>query len=127
MVERRRILIVDDQARARSSLRVLVNAWLQTRASEAATGAEAVRQVEELHPDVVLMDARMPEMDGIEATRLIKARWPEVHVIVLSLYPEYRSQALAAGAEAFIGKGEPPELLREMLARAIKGRPDGAP
>jgi two-component system NarL family response regulator len=53
----------------------------------------------------------MPEMDGLEATRLIKARWPQVKVIVLSMYADYMADALAAGADAFVSKGEPPERL----------------
>jgi DNA-binding NarL/FixJ family response regulator len=80
-------------------------------AAEAANGIQAIRLVEELCPDLVLMDARMPEMDGLEATRLIKARWQGIRVVVLSMYPEYEEEALAAGADAFISKGDPPECL----------------
>jgi YesN/AraC family two-component response regulator len=54
---------------------------------EAANGQEAVRLLEERGADVVVMDARMPVMDGLEATRLIKDRWPEVRVVVLTMYP----------------------------------------
>jgi DNA-binding NarL/FixJ family response regulator len=80
---------------------------------EATNGREALDQVGRANPDVVLIDVRMPELDGLEATRQIKARWPGTKVIVHSMYPEYRSEALAAGADAFIVKGDPPdELLR---------------
>jgi DNA-binding NarL/FixJ family response regulator len=78
---------------------------------EAANGQEAVRLLEERRADVVLMDARMPVMDGLEATRLIKDRWPEVKVVVLTMYTAYRSEALAAGADAVLVKGCPPERL----------------
>jgi CheY-like chemotaxis protein len=112
-----RILIVDDRLRARQSLKAVVTTWLHIDdVQEAETGAQAVARVEEWLPDVILMDARMPGMDGIEATRLIKARWPNTRVIVLSIYSEYRQDALAAGADAFIGKAEPPEHLLQTLS-----------
>jgi len=114
------ILIVNDQPRARQSLRALLATWPQVKEiREAANGQEAVRLVEESRPDVVLMDARMPEMDGLEATWLIKARWPQVKVIVLSMYADYRTDALAAGADAFVSKGEPPDRLLATLAAVI--------
>jgi DNA-binding NarL/FixJ family response regulator len=71
--------------------------------------------VKEQHPDIVLMDARMPVMDGIEATRLIKSSWPEVKVIVLTMYTSYRADALAAGADGFFSKATPSEQLLEAI------------
>jgi DNA-binding NarL/FixJ family response regulator len=82
---------------------------------EAADGREAVRLVGELHPDVVLMDARMPVMDGLEATRLIKAQWPEVRVVMLTIHPGCRDEALAADAHAFLVKGCPAKDLLEAV------------
>ena len=116
MLKKLRILIADDQGHARRSLRAL----LATRFNlidmcEAVNGIEAIRCVEECKPDLVLMDARMPEMDGIEATRIIKTKSPNVPVIVLSMYGEYRTSALAAGANAFLLKGEPTEQLLAVL------------
>jgi len=116
-----RILIVDDQPRARRSARALLSTW--TRAldiREAGNGREALRLVEELTPDLVLMDVRMPEMDGLEATGQIKARWPQVKVIVLSIYIEHRDEALAAGADAFVGKGEAPEQLLDIVSTVME-------
>ncbi len=116
MTERIRVLVVDDQPRARQSLKALLATWPPlAEVREAANGRQAIGRVEESRPDVVLMDARMPEMDGVEATRLIKAQWPQVKVVVLSMYAEYLDQAVAAGADAFIGKGEPPEKLLHTL------------
>ncbi len=115
------ILIVDDQPRVRQSLRALLaTKFRMTEAHEAANGAEAILCVEECKPDIVLMDARMPVLDGIEATRLIKTSAPKVKVIVMSMYPEYCASALAAGAEAYISKGEPPEQLLKLLAELAR-------
>jgi DNA-binding NarL/FixJ family response regulator len=82
---------------------------------EAANGQEAVGLLEERRADVVVMDARMPVMDGLEATRLIKHKWPGVKVVVLTLYPTYRAKALAAGADAVLVKGCPPEKLLKAI------------
>jgi CheY-like chemotaxis protein len=113
-----RILIVDDQQRARRSLMALLATRFQLADTcEAANGMEAVRCVEECKPDIVLMDARLPEMDGIEATRIIKTKSKHTPVIVLSMYLEYQEAALAAGADAFISKGDPPERLLEALTK----------
>ncbi len=110
------VLIADDRSRSRDGLRALLATWPEVEVvSEAADGREAVRLVEECRPDVVLMDARMPVMDGLKATRLIKDRWPEVKVVVLTMYPTYRADALAAGADTFLVKGCPADELLEAI------------
>lgn len=112
-----KVLLVDDRQRARASLRAL----LQTESSlcivgEAANGRKAIEGVESKRPDVVLMDVRMPVMDGLEATRQIKADWPETRVVLLTMFGGYEEQARAAGADALLTKGCPPaELLTAML------------
>lgn len=122
MPRRLKVLVVDDQARARQSLRALLVTWpLAQEVREAANGAEAVTFVEQSQPDLVLMDARMPEMDGLEATRVIKSRWPNVKVIVLSMYGDIAQEAMEAGADAFIGKGEAPVRLLSTLATIANG------
>jgi DNA-binding NarL/FixJ family response regulator len=121
MVEPIRVLIVDDQPRARKSLKALLSTWPQVgEMYEASDGREALQLVKELQPDVVLMDVRMPEVDGLKATVQIKALWPQVKVILLSMYPEYRGEALAAGADAFIGKGEAPDELLNLLSTVMQ-------
>jgi DNA-binding NarL/FixJ family response regulator len=114
------ILIVDDQPRARKSVRALLSTWQRVgEIYEAGNGQEAVQLARECQPDVVLMDVRMPEVDGLEATVQIKALWPQVKVIVLSMHLEYRDEALAAGADAFVGKGEPADRLLAVLADVV--------
>jgi len=121
MAETIRILIVDDQPRARRSLKALLSTWQRVgEIHEAADGREAVQLVKELRPDVLLMDVRMPELDGLKATVQIKALYPEVRVIVLSMYLEYRDEALAAGADAFVGKGEAPDKLLDLLSVVLQ-------
>ena len=118
-----RVLIVDDQRRARRSLKALLATVPQVRAVlEAENGQEAVRLVTEAQPDVVVMDVRMPQMDGLEATRLIKAASPTTRVIVLTLYAEYREAALQVGADAFLTKGMASrKLLNAILISSSQG------
>jgi CheY-like chemotaxis protein len=112
-----RALVVDDQLRARQSLMALLEAGHQfEEVHEASSGAEAVQMVEGSRPDLILMDVRMPTMNGLEATRRIKAKWPQVKIIVLSLYPDYELEALSAGADGFVTKSDSPEKLRAALA-----------
>jgi CheY-like chemotaxis protein len=121
MAERLWILIVDDQQRARKSLEALLSTWSRAVAiCEAGNGREAIQLVKEFQPDLVLMDVRMPEIDGLEATARIKARWPQVRVIVLSMYVEHRDEALAAGADAFVGKGDAPGTLLDVLSAMMQ-------
>lgn len=111
-----RILIVDDQARARQSLRALLLTCSDVgEIQEAKNGLDALQQIDTFSPDIVFMDARMPGLDGIAATQVIKCHAPKVKVIVWSMYCDYQSDALAAGADAFICKDESPEELFETL------------
>jgi YesN/AraC family two-component response regulator len=112
-----RILIVDDQRHTRQSLKALIGTKFQfIEMFEAENGVGAVKCAEEWVPDIVLMDARMPDMDGIEATRVIKQQKSDVKVIVLSMFAEYEAAALEAGADTFISKGKPPEDLLAALS-----------
>jgi YesN/AraC family two-component response regulator len=114
------ILIVDDQPRARKSLHALLNTLPYAAAvEEAADGQQALCCIERSVPSIVITDVRMPVMDGLQATHAIKARWPDVKVIVLSLYSEYAEDALAAGASAFVSKCEPPTRLLEALTGTL--------
>jgi DNA-binding NarL/FixJ family response regulator len=117
------VLIVDDQPLQRLGFRMLLEATPGTEViGEAANGAEAVRRTAELRPDVVLMDIRMPGMDGIEATRRILATGGRSRVLALTTFDldEYAYAALRAGASGFLLKDAHPE---ELLAgiRAVAG------
>jgi DNA-binding NarL/FixJ family response regulator len=108
-----RVLIADDQVLLRGSLRVLVDAEPgMVTTAEAATGTEAVRLARRDPPDVVLMDVRMPDMDGIEATRHLcgAAETANVKVLMLTMFDldEYVYAALRAGASGFLLKDTPP-------------------
>jgi DNA-binding NarL/FixJ family response regulator len=108
----RRVLIADDRAQARDALRALLATVGAVKVvAEAADGLEAVRQAGECQPDVVLMDVKMPVLDGLDATRRIKARWPAIRIIVLTVHAGYRQAALAAGADSFLVKGGADEVL----------------
>ncbi|MEU8648220.1 response regulator transcription factor (plasmid) [Streptomyces sp. NBC_01558] len=108
------VLIVDDQPLQRFGFRMLLDSVAETEVlGEAANGTEAVRRAAELRPDVVLMDVRMPGMDGIEATRRIVASGGRSRVLVLTTFDldEYVHAALRAGASGFLLKDARPEEL----------------
>jgi YesN/AraC family two-component response regulator len=107
-----RVLIADDNVRSRNGLQALLATSSEVKVvGEATNGQEAVRLVEEYQPNVVLMDIRMPVMDGLQATQHIKSHWPEVKVVALTMYGAYRTKALAAGVDTFLIKGCPVEEL----------------
>lgn len=108
------ILIADDQAMVRSGLRMILESESDLVViDEAADGAQAVRIAKRERPDVVLMDVRMPEMDGLEATRLISSESSDIKVIVLTTFDidEYVYGALRAGASGFLLKDAPADDL----------------
>ena len=109
-----RILIADDQALVRTGFRMILNAEPDLEViGEAANGREALQMALEHRPDVVLMDIRMPELDGIEATRRLTARDQRTRVLMLTTFDlnEYVYEALRAGASGFLLKDVPAEQL----------------
>jgi DNA-binding NarL/FixJ family response regulator len=110
-----RILLVDDQALVRAGFRMILDAEPQMEVvGEAADGREAVDQVRALSPDIVLMDIRMPELDGLEATRRIlegDEEGPKILMLTTFDLDEYVYEALRAGASGFLLKDTPPEQL----------------
>ena len=120
-----RILLADDQPLVRSGLRRIIDADATlTVAGEAVDGSEALAQFATLHPDVVLMDVRMPIMDGIEATRRIRQADSQARVIILTTFglDEYVIEALRAGASAFVLKEAPPERILTAIREVAAGR-----
>ncbi len=102
-----RILLADDQRLMRDGLRILLELEPDLLvAGEAEDGEAALQAYEELEPDVVLMDIRMPGVDGVEATRRICARWPEARVVILTTFDddEYIFEGLRAGAQGYLLK-----------------------
>jgi DNA-binding NarL/FixJ family response regulator len=109
-----RVLIADDQALMRTGFRMILDAQEDIEVvGEAIDGADAIRQFERVRPDVVVMDVRMPTMDGIEATRRLTAGDPPARVLILTTFDldEYVYEALRAGASGFLLKDRPSEEL----------------
>ncbi len=116
----RRVLIVDDRPQVRRDLRTLLTLTGGIEiVGEAANGMEAIWQVASLQPDVTLMDLAMPVMDGCEATRQIKARYPQARIIALTIHgdKETRQRALQAGVDEFVEKGASLTGLIQMIQR----------
>lgn len=116
-----RLLIVDDEPLIREAFGDLLTARGFTVVGVAADGAEAVDAVRELKPDLVLMDVRMPSVDGIEASRRIKRARPRTRIILLSAYedPSLRREGEEAGVHAYLIKGTPPEVIERVIMAAL--------
>ena len=125
-----RVLVVDDQTLMRSGLVGMLSVHDDLEVvGEAADGLEAVQRAAVLRPDVVVMDIRMPRMDGIEATRRLRAAPDGPRVLVLTTFDldEYVWQALRAGAGGFLLKDAPPERLADAVRTVAAGEPLLAP
>jgi two-component system, NarL family, response regulator LiaR len=125
-----RVMIVDDHAVVRSGLSAFLLVYDDLEfVGEAGGGAEAVSKCRTVNPDVVLMDLVMPDVDGAEATRLIKAECPQVQVVALTSYKEEElvEGALRAGAISYLLKNVSADELAGAIRAAHKGRPTLAP
>jgi DNA-binding NarL/FixJ family response regulator len=119
-----RVVLVDDQPLLRTGFRMILHATDDvTVVGEAADGGQAVARVAELEPDVVLMDVRMPGMDGVEATRRIVASGSPSRVLILTTFDldEYAFAALRAGASGFLLKDVPPSELTSAIRAVASG------
>jgi len=119
------VLIVDDLPQVRQGLATLLSLAAKNISpkikviGEAQNGSEAIEQARLLHPDVILMDLKMPVLDGYTATQCIKSTHPSIFIVVLTIHadPSTRQKAAQAGADAFVEKGAP----LEELIQAIHG------
>ncbi len=119
-----RILLVDDQRIIRQGLKSMLesNADMQV-VGEAENGQQAIAQIPEIHPDLVLMDIRMPVMDGVAATQLITQQFPDVKILVLTTFDDddYIAQAMKLGARGYLLKDTEPEELALAIYSVSKG------
>ena len=125
MKKKKRILIVDDNVTLRKGLRSLLSSHQDfSIVGEAGDGQEAIECVGELHPDLVLIDISMPRMDGLEATRKIKKKWPETKVLALTVHnsSEYITATIKAGADDYILKDSPSAELIQSIENIFSGK-----
>jgi DNA-binding NarL/FixJ family response regulator len=118
-----RVLVADDQAMVRAGFRMLLSGEEDIEVvAEAQTGLEAVEKAARFHPTLILMDVRMPELDGLEATRRILAADREARVLILTTFnlDDYVYEGLSAGASGFLLKDDPPEQLIAAI-RSVAG------
>lgn len=118
-----KILIADDQELIRDSLRIVLSANPDFSVDTAANGTEVVRAVRRNKPDVILMDIRMPEMDGVQCTKIIKENYPEIKIIILTTFDddEYIFSALKHGASGYLLKGISADRLIEAIHKVYHG------
>jgi two-component system, NarL family, response regulator LiaR len=117
-----RILVIDDHQVVREGLRRMIELEPDLKVvGEAGTAKEALNQVQTLSPEVILMDIKMPEVDGVTLTKQIKQKYPDANIIMLTLYDEYLSQAIEAGAKGYLLK----DIHRDELVRAIRAVHEG--
>ncbi len=118
-----RLLIADDHLVVRTGLKSLVGTADIEVVGEASTGVECIRLAQELNPDVVLLDIRMPDGDGLNALSRLKLDKPQLPVLVFSTYdnPTYVARAVALGANGYISKGASREELVTAIQTAAKG------
>jgi NarL family two-component system response regulator YdfI len=124
MIEQVRIMIVDDHSIVREGLRLILETVTSFKVvGEASDGAQAVRMAAELKPDVILMDLRMPGMDGLTAIKHIKEEQPQIAVIILTTYneDELMFKGLKVGAHGYLLKDTKKDLLFDTIRAAARG------
>ena len=113
-----RILVADDQSDVRSALTLLLEQQPAVQVIAEATDVVGVLMAVETYlPELVLLDWELPGGPAAGLVRMLRSQWPQLRVIALSSLPEARTAALRAGVDAFVGKGDPPEVLLEALGK----------
>ncbi len=123
-----RLLIVDDHDLVRESTQLMLEGAPDLEVvGEAVNGRHALELCRQLHPDLVLMDVRMPEMDGLTATRAIKEEMPSISILLVSAYDseDYRREARSAGAVGYVLKDADRQQLLEAVRMALGRRGEG--
>jgi DNA-binding NarL/FixJ family response regulator len=120
-----RVLLADDHALFRAGISSLLRAWSQEVVGEAANGIEALELSRRLRPDLVLMDISMPECNGLEATRLIKAELPDTRIVIVTVSDDDANlfEAIKSGAEGYLLKDASGEELQRTLEAVVSGEP----
>ena len=119
-----KVLIADDQELFRQSLSIILKSEKDFEVTEAvSTGVEVVRSVRSNKPDVILMDIRMPEMDGVVCTQIIKENYPDIRIIILTTFDddEYIFNALKYGASGYLLKGVSMQELSDAIRKVYEG------
>lgn len=119
-----KILIADDQELIRQSLQIILNSEKEFEVTDAvANGLEVIRSIRKEKPDVILMDIRMPEMDGVICTQIIKENYPDIKIIILTTFDddEYVFNALKFGASGYLLKGITMKELTEAIRKVYQG------
>ncbi len=119
-----KILIADDQNLIRQSLAIVLNSYEDFQVTDAVeNGKEVIRAVRREKPDVILMDIRMPEMDGVQCTKILKENQPDIKIIILTTFDddEYVFSALKYGASGYLLKGISMDELKDAIYKVYKG------
>jgi two-component system response regulator NreC len=120
-----KIVLADDHRIVRQGVRVLLEAEPDFNVlAEAKDGPEAIRMVERFHPDVLLLDLILPDMNGLEVTRVVRKRFPKTNIVILTMHANeaYVLEALQAGAQGYVLKDSSSEELVRAIREAAAGR-----
>lgn len=118
-----RVLLADDHTLFRDGIASLLAAWDMEVVGEADNGRNAVQKAGELQPDLILMDIHMPELSGLEATREIKAQWPEIKIVILTISEEdeHLFEAIKSGAQGYLLKNIQSQEFGELINGLARG------